>query len=124
METQFNRNFKIGELDITREAKDVFEKIAEQIKKKENPNLLACEVKLLSKLILDEECQKMLKRHLQGDWGEADKAQKEHNDKAILFEGDTKRQDSVLSIYTIKGITFHVHTDYDRTKTTIFLPRE
>ncbi|MEQ5837954.1 hypothetical protein N0A02_00685 [Paraburkholderia acidicola] len=61
----------------------------------------------------------LLLRHVQGDWGELDDADRKQNDLALEARG------RLLSAYTLPTmIRIWVITEADRSATTILLPRE
>ena len=62
--------------------------------------------------------QEMLHRHRSGDWGIV------AQDSVIANNEALKKQDSIFSIYCINNKNFWVMTEYDRSTTTVLLPRE
>ena len=66
-----------------------------------------------------------LQRHLSGDWGDLCDEDKQLNDAAVANEGDSERQDRVLSAYHLTDQTkIWIITEWDRSVTTILLPEE
>lgn len=64
-----------------------------------------------------------LDRHLRGDWGELNPADRAENDRA-LAEGDR-----ILSSYDVNGyrdekVTVWIITEYDRSATTLLFPED
>jgi len=59
----------------------------------------------------------LVRRHHLGDWGESCKEDRERNESAIGSSGGP-----IQSVYDIKGATFWVITDGDRSVTTVSLP--
>jgi len=66
-----------------------------------------------------------LQRHVAGDWGEVCDEDKKLNDEAIAYEGDSDKQQRVLSVYhTSKGVKLYIISEWDRSVTTLLLPEE
>jgi hypothetical protein len=60
-------------------------------------------------------------RHVNGDWGDIDKWDRESNNKAL----DPKQPQRVLSVYKIdKHDTIWIITEWDRSITTVLLPSD
>ena len=61
----------------------------------------------------------LLHRHVMGDWGDLDAADKAHNDAAV------KTGQRILSAYTLAtGARIWIITEHDRSVTTLLLPNE
>lgn len=60
----------------------------------------------------------LLGRHQNGDWSEMHEEDKNANEQAL------NSGSRVFSSYTIKGVSFWVITEADRSATTILLPSE
>jgi hypothetical protein len=70
-------------------------------------------------LALDEEPDKLLARHANGDWGEVNEHDRQANDYA------SEHGLRVLSAYTLRtGQKIWIITEADRSMTTILLPEE
>jgi len=68
---------------------------------------------------LDEEPNKFLARHANGDWGEVDEPDRKANEYAV------EHGLRVLSAYKLRtGQKIWIITEADRSKTTILLPSE
>lgn len=66
-----------------------------------------------------EDVTAAVRRHVQGDWGEVDKADWRENDLSL------KEGFRILSVYTAKdGERFWIITEADRSATTVLLPSE
>ena len=66
-----------------------------------------------------------LRRHLRGDWGDLCDEDRKLNDAAVANEGDSEKQDRVLSAYHLKDSTkIWIISEYDRSVTTILLPSD
>jgi len=66
-----------------------------------------------------------LKRHQSGDWGDLCDEDKKTNDEAISHEGNSDKQQRVMSAYkTSKGEKCWIITEHDRSVTTLLLPDE
>ena len=60
-----------------------------------------------------------LYRHQHGDWGEAGKADRQANERAL------KHGERLLSVYkTADGTKFWIITEWDRSLTTVLLPED
>lgn len=59
-----------------------------------------------------------LKIHLQGDWGDMCKEDKDSNNAAL------KDGDRIFSSYEINGFKFWIITESDRSATTVLLPSD
>lgn len=70
-----------------------------------------------SKLNMDETAD-LLYRHSHGDWGNLSDEDIATNEAALA---DGWR---IMSCYTLKGITYWVITEWDRSATTLLLPEE
>jgi len=66
----------------------------------------------------------LLRRHINGDWGNVCREDKGHNDAAIEFEGDPDKQQRVLSVYDVGGDPIWIITEWDRSVTTLLLPED
>jgi hypothetical protein len=78
-----------------------------------------CMTPTINDMVPYEEMIAAINRHLTGDWGELNKANKVANDRA-LREGTR-----LVSAYSTKsGIRFWIITEADRSATTILLPEE
>lgn len=63
---------------------------------------------------------RLLNRHVSGDWGDLDADDKAANDKAVL-----DAEDRILSAYNLKnGARVWIITEWDRSVTTVLLPEE
>jgi hypothetical protein len=63
--------------------------------------------------------EKLLKRHLAGDWGDLGDEDKKTNDQAVIFGN------RILSSYNLpKGHKVWIITEWDRSVTTFLLPSE
>jgi hypothetical protein len=72
-----------------------------------------------------EDPSHFLDLHVSGDWGDLSSQQCDANQRAIAHEGDSSRQDRVLSIYrTCENSAICLITAPDRSVTTILLPEE
>lgn len=69
---------------------------------------------------LRQNCNTLLKRHSEGDWGDLCAEDKEMNEQAIV-PGNAQR---VLSKYDLGGESVYVITEWDRSVTTLLLPSE
>lgn len=65
-----------------------------------------------------ENIQRLLSRHVTGDWGEVGSEDAKANDEAV------KHGDRILSSYTVKGEKLWVITEADRSSTMILTPSE
>ena len=66
-----------------------------------------------------------LQLHASGAWGDINREDREANERAIAHEDDPDERDRVLSRYfTRAGERLWVVTEWDRSVTTILLPRE
>ena len=66
-----------------------------------------------------------LRRHQLCDWGEVCNEDKKLNDDAVANEGDTEKQQRVLSSYkTNLDEKIWIITEWDRSVTTILLPED
>lgn len=63
--------------------------------------------------------QRGLDLHRAGDWGEVDDERRRDNEHALL------NAERVVSVHrSSKGIAFWIVTNWDRTETTIFIPKQ
>ena len=69
-------------------------------------------------LLSKRKISKLLKRHMQGDWGDLCEDDKEIYDRALLEGG------RVLSSFTTSKGTVWITTDANRLTTTVLLPSE
>ncbi|HGV0688966.1 TPA: hypothetical protein ACNBWM_004518 [Escherichia coli] len=60
----------------------------------------------------------MIDRHVSGDWGDVDDAQREANDEALKDSG------TIVSVYHPHGVRMLIVTDGDRSHTVAMLPHE
>jgi hypothetical protein len=60
----------------------------------------------------------LIRRHLQGDWGELCASDRKLNDDAVTGG------ERILSAYTIAGLKIYVITEWDRSYTTVLLASE
>jgi hypothetical protein len=61
-----------------------------------------------------------LDRHLAGDWGDLSDADRQHNDRALQ-----SRDDRMFSSYQVApDLTLWIITEWDRSVTTLLLPKE
>lgn len=60
----------------------------------------------------------LLRRHLQGDWGDLCAGDRKLNDDAVTGA------ERILSAYTIAGLKIYVITEWDRSYTTVLLASE
>jgi len=75
-------------------------------------------------IVVSNETQKFLKRHITGDWGDVCKEDAQSNEDAIAHEG-TDEQQRVMSVYYTENKTkIWVITEWDRSLTTFLLPSE
>ena len=85
-------------------------------------------ITLFAKLALERSGEKpatFLRKHQQADWGDVCAEDKQANDDAIKYEGNPDRQQRVLSSYVTElNDTLWIITEWDRSITTILLPRE
>ena len=92
--------FSLGNIVATRDALSAFASTGE------SPNLF-------------------LRRHHNGDWGDLCDEDRKLNDAAIANEGDSEKQDRVLSAYHLTDSTkIWIISEYDRSVTTILLPSD
>ena len=100
MVTQNEPKFKLGKIVLTQGA------LAALADSKERPEIF-------------------IRRHIIGDWGDVCESDAELNNQAIAHEGDIDKQMRVMSVYkTSRNQTIWCITEYDRSVTTILLPRE
>ena len=79
---------------------------------------------MANRILVSNEIQKMLRRHICGDWGECCEEDKKTNDNAIAHEG-TDEQQRVMSVYRTKdNVKIWCITEWDRSVTTFLLPSE
>ena len=65
-----------------------------------------------------------VQKHLFGDWGELCEEDTNANNEAIAHEGNIDKQMRVMSVYkTSENETIWIITEWDRSVTTILLPR-
>ncbi len=64
--------------------------------------------------------QKLLRRHVSGDWGNLCDEDRKANDHAVIPGNDLR----VLSKYDVNGTDVYVITEWDRSVTTLLLPSE
>ena len=66
-----------------------------------------------------QEATEFLRRHVAGDWGDLDEADRQENEKSL------KNGFRLLSAYrSITGIRFWIITEADRSLTTVLLPED
>lgn len=65
-----------------------------------------------------EDLNGILKRHVNGDWGEMCKEDKEVNDDGLKYGG------RLFSSYKVKNKTVWIITEWDRSVTTFLFPDE
>ena len=64
-------------------------------------------------------------RHQNGDWGDICEEDKKLNDEAVKYEGDSDRQQRILSAYELPGNNkIWIITEWDRSSTCILMPEE
>lgn len=71
-----------------------------------------------AELLEEEKIGAMLTRHVSGDWGDLDDADKLLNEHAL------QNGARLLSRYDVGGSVFYVITEHDRSVTTVLLPED
>ena len=80
---------------------------------------MLCSTPLALELVSMDQIRDALVRHIQGDWGEVCKDDRQSNDEAV------KEGTRLLSAYTSKeGNKFWIITEADRSVTTVLMPEE
>ena len=70
------------------------------------------------KRITEPEINNILHRHSNMDWGDMSPEEKALNDEAVV------KNNSLHSVFYIRGIKVRVITEWDRSATTVILPSE